>query len=86
MENPCLFGVLPTTFNKLLDRSRKSIAVVVTPLAVLMQELRNKFVPRVSNKFVSMQEYRHSNQSDNGGETPACVLQSGESTGNLLDK
>ena len=49
----------PTTFNKLLDRSSKSIAVVVTPLAVFMQELRNKFFPRgLSAEFLGeMQEY-----------------------------
>ena len=53
-----IFGVLPTTFDKLNERDGKSIAIVVTPLAALMKEFRDKFVPRgLSAEFLGeMQE------------------------------
>ena len=48
-----IFGVLPTTFDKLFGRVGKSIAVVVTPLAALMKEFRDKFIPRgISAEFL----------------------------------
>ena len=53
-----VLGVLPTAFDKLLERPGRSIAMVVTPLAALMKEFRDKFVPRgVSAEFLGeMQE------------------------------
>ena len=45
-----IFGVLPAAFDVLRGHTEhKSIAIIITPLAALMKDMKDKFVPRGVN-------------------------------------
>ena len=53
-----IFGILPTAYDLMRGHTNKSIAIIVSPLAALMKDMKQRFVPRgVSAEFLGeMQE------------------------------